>query len=323
VPPMPRIWVSSLLIHCQVTEHILSASPMSSPVPPRVAPLNFRYRSLSSSDTMPPFDPYNRTDSSSPVCSSPLPPTPVASSSPPGYPRIQSSPGYLLRGDISQLNDDYDDISTVWGRAYQGRGGPLKRTYAPIPAPFPLRSDSEPSWTSKSDVSGFDQHTILDDTDEEDEYETFGDARRQTCFATSSERGRWKSSPIPIKTHSRSVESASSRPNEKVVNVNTADASNSRAHTEWRRHSTASPIPDTPESPIVPTLLSRSEEPLSRHQTSSPLPPSSPPASPMSIALSMPESDDTIEEDMLVDSDDEQQLATERISQVSLVFYDL
>jgi len=43
----------------------------------------------------------------------------------------------------------------------------------------------------------------------------------------------------------------------------------------------------------------------------------------MSIALSMPESDDTIEEDMLVDSDDEQQLAAERISQVSLVFYDL
>jgi hypothetical protein len=64
-----------------------------------------------------------------------------------------------------------------------------------------------------------------------------------------------------------------------------------------------------------------SQEPPSRHQTSSPLPPSSPPVSPISIAHSIPGSDYTTEEDMLVDSDDEfqHQSATESAaSQVNL-----
>src|ERR1700685_3829208 len=116
-----------------ISYHLSSMS--SSPI----VPFKLRHRSISSADDMPPFDSYNRIDSSSPASSSPLPPTPCPSSSPPGYPRIQCSPGYSGIGDISDYNDDYDDISAVWPRGHRGHGSLMRGIYASIPPPFPLR----------------------------------------------------------------------------------------------------------------------------------------------------------------------------------------
>ncbi|KIM78857.1 hypothetical protein PILCRDRAFT_10796 [Piloderma croceum F 1598] len=282
--------------------------PHHTRVLPRV-PFKFRRKSLSSADDMPSLHSYNRNDSSSPASSSPLPPTPFASSSPPAYPHIHASPAYLSRRGPSDYSDDYEDISALWPLA---RGARLNSLYASKHAAFPSHSDDEPHWTSKSDASGLhvleNKHLSPDDTDEEDEYEAFGDIKRQTCFATSSERGRWKSSPIPIKTYSHPYASTSlltPRSIEETMSglapLNITGKSNSHTHSQWRRPSTASSISEQSMSPTASTLPSWFQEP------SSPLPPSSPPTSPMSATFSMPESDDTTEEDMLVDSGDEHQ----------------
>ena len=129
---------------------------------------------------------------------------------------------------------------------------------------------------------------------------------RQTCFAISSERGRWKSSPIPIKTYSRSFACASSSTSRPNPSEKTSDPRAQHVHsspTEWRRPSTASSISDFPHSPVSLALPSRSEEPLLRRAASSSLPPSSPPMSPISIAPWI-DMDDELEVDML-DSDND------------------
>lgn len=279
---------------------------------PRV-PRNFCPQSLDDDDDMPSLPSYSRNHSSSSPSSSPLPPTPFASSSPPGYPHVHRSPAYLHRTIPNDYGDDYDDISALWPLA---RGGRFNSLYASKHAAFPSHSDDEPHWTSKSDASNLHERVGIDnnhdDTDDEDECEAF--EKRQTCFATSSERGRWKSSPIPIKTYSHPYASSSlstSRSIDQTIPglapLNITGKSNS--HTQWRRPSTASSISE--HSPTAATLPSFSQEP------SSPLPPSSPPMSPMSATFSMPESDDTTEEDMLVDSDNEHQLPDPTNSQVS------
>ena len=304
---------------------------MSSPRVRPSVPFKFHRKPLSSSDDILSFDLYNRNDSSSPMSSSTLPLTPFPSSSPPGHPHIQSSPSYAVRRDIADYVEDSDDISTVWGRAH---GGPMDGIFGPIPAAFPPHSYGEPSWPSKSDASMLRDHAILDrrhlspdDTDEEDQYEVLEEVQRQTCFATSSERGRWQSSPIPIKTYSRISTSTSVRPIEdktkkpSLTRLNTTGKSNSRAPTDWKQPSTASSISDPQASPTALTLPSMSEEPPSRRHT--PLPPSSPPASPMSIAASMPDIDYITEEDMLQSSEDELQ-SDSPISRVSLgVIFDM
>ena len=297
---------------------------MSSPLSSRVVPFKHRQNASLFSDDMPPFNLYNRRNSSSPV-SSPLLLTPFASSSPPGQPRVQKSSRYPMVGDANDDIEDHDDISAVWGREYHGRGGPIRGIYTTLPAAFPFHSHDQPSRTSKSDAFQVKEHVFLDshhlspdDTDEEDEFEEFGDLHRQTYFATSSERGRWKSSPIPMKTYSRPFASTSSRQTENMTKLNKTANPNTRGRKDQRRPSTASSISDIPNSPITQTLPSMSEEPFSRQQTSSPLPPSSPPTSPISIALSMPESD---EEDMLVDSDDERRYTAESAITVSLSFF--
>jgi hypothetical protein len=306
---------------------------MSPPTSPRVVervPLKFRRKSLSADEDMPVLDSDYPNDPSSPIPSSSLPPTPFSSSSPPAYPRVHRSSGIAVKNGLGEYIDDQDHISTVWSRGYPRRSGFLKGIYTSIPATLSSYSDDEPPLASDIDASVFsddlkhgNRGLSPDGTDGDDEDEEFEDVR-QTCFAVSSERGRWKSSPIPMKTHSRSYGStsmsasrpirqpifdkaASIKPNLTPFNL-ISGKSISRlpmSAVEWRRPSTGSSVSDLLHSPIARTSISKSEEPPERLRTSSPLPPSSPPMSPVSGIHSTFETDYTTEEDMLVDSDDE------------------
>lgn len=272
-----------------------------------------RYQESDSGDYVP------RNYSSSPLSSSPLPHTPFASSSPPGYPRVQGSPDILGNKSAHGYPDEYDDISASWGPSHLRYLAPMKSLYSSngmsthTSRTTPRTSYYDASYTSAG-PNYFPRPVSPIETDEEE----FPDVR-QTCFAISSERGRWKSSPIPIKTHSCPsawTSSPTSRPSTSEkgskakanltplkVTGKTSDPRRS-SPTEWRRPSTASSTSDFPHSPVSSTLPPRSEEPpFHRASSSSSLPPSSPPMSPISIAP-LTDMDDELEVDML-DSDDD------------------
>lgn len=263
-----------------------------------------------------------RNYSSSPLSSSPLPHTPFASSSPPGYPRVQRSPDIVGNKSVHGYPEDYDDISASWGTDHQRYIAPMKSLYSSSGMSVHTSRTSQRTFNyDASYASEGPSHLPRPVSPIETDEEEFPDIR-QTCFAISSERGRWKSSPIPIKTHSRpsawtSSSTSRSNINEKASKAKSnltplkllgksSDARAPHDHsspTEWRRPSTSSSISDFPHSPVSSTLPSRSEEPSLYRAASSSLPPSSPPISPISIAPLI-DIDDELEVDML-DSDDE------------------
>lgn len=125
----------------------MSLPPISHLIPE--VPLKFRRKSLSSSDDMSAMGSYSRNDSSSPISSSPLPPTPFASSSPPGYSRVHGSPGIAGVKGLREYSDDLDEISTSWGRGYENYGGSMKSLYASMPGGSVAYRDDKPSHNSR------------------------------------------------------------------------------------------------------------------------------------------------------------------------------
>ena len=248
--------------------------------------------------------------SSSPRSSSPMPQTPLTY---PVYTCVQASPDIGRNKTVHRYPEDYDDISARSGTSHQRYIAPIKSLYSSsgMSVHTSFTSHYDASYTSE-DPNYLSRSVSLIESDV-----------RQTCFAISSERGRWKSSPIPIKTYSRPSarvsSSSTSRPNpcektsKAMSNISplklTGKTSGPRAQhvhsspTEWRRPSTASSISNFPRSPVSLGLPSKSEEPLLHRAASSSLPSSSPPMSPISIAPWM-DMDDELEIDML-DSDDD------------------
>lgn len=142
-----------------------------------------------------------RNYSSSPLSSSPLPHTPFASSSPPGYPRVQRSPDIVGNKSVHGYPEDYDDISASWGTDHQRYIAPMKSLYSSSGMSVHTSRTSQRTFNyDASYASEGPSHLPRPVSPIETDEEEFPDIR-QTCFAISSERGRWKSSPIPIKTH--------------------------------------------------------------------------------------------------------------------------
>ncbi|KAF7979841.1 hypothetical protein HWV62_40583 [Athelia sp. TMB] len=216
--------------------------------------------------------------------SSPMLVTPFTSSSPPGRTYFQHARRLSSQTAASDYSDLPEDISLAWGAA----GHPIKA----LPHAWGAHG---PAWAAELDEpTGTKSGYALADSSDEEEDEDGGVHSR---FALSSERGRWKSSPLPMKTYSRAPPRAST---------------------------SAAPPPDTTERRNIRKLgvysdLLRASSPVAPARAlrlSSPLPPSSPPMSPVSVAHALPEDDYTTEEDMLVDDDAEppQQSSKTKIS---------
>lgn len=248
---------------------------------------------------MTPFDLESRNDSCSSVPSSPTLATPFASSSPPGRTFIHSSRRMSGQTGVSDYSDQYDDISTTWGRSSRRYGGYNKDNYAAMPATPRSYTSDGPSWTSELDASKGDRRVserryVVPDSDDEE-----AENGCHSRFALSSERGRWKSSPIPIKTHSRILSLPSTSPATRPL-----EKSRKRKVSRQILGKPDFIVDAAPERKIPAPFAFSPIGPSRSRRELSPLPPSSPPMSPVSIAQWMPE-DDSNEEDMLIDDDDE------------------
>ncbi|OAX40930.1 hypothetical protein K503DRAFT_565649 [Rhizopogon vinicolor AM-OR11-026] len=128
---------------------------------------------------------------------------------------------------------------------------------------------------------------------------------RETYFATSSERGRWKSSPIiPRTSAAKPYMSGPIRPyrgqSTPVKSTPNTKSSLLEFREFVRRQSTSGVIEDPLRSPFLAASDHNDSE---VYRNSSPLPPSSPPTSPMSLALSQPDDCVFINDDMNLDDD--------------------
>ncbi|KZP34208.1 hypothetical protein FIBSPDRAFT_1035296 [Athelia psychrophila] len=266
-----------------------------------------------------PYDLDSRNDSSSSVPSSPMLVTPFASSSPPGQTYFPRSRRMSSQTAASDYSEPYEDISPAWGlHSHPNMGRPIKALYATMPPRHHAYSSEGPSWASEIDderVGGSQEYTAPDSTDDEDDAENTCHSR----FALSSERGRWKSSPIPIKTYSRALPMTSSsaiipspkRGTKRNCVRKVIDKSDSRKTVEKPTFPVAEANAPSTSAPRTPTRAAR---------MSSPLPPSSPPMSPESVAQAMPEDeiDYTTEEDMLIDDDELPHLPSSQISKTKI-----
>ena len=252
------------------------------------APPSYARTSRSASEDMPPYDLDARNDSSSSVPSSPMLVTPFTSSSPPGRTYFQHARRLSSQTAASDYSEPAEDISPAWGasaRPYTGH--PIKALrIAPPPARHTWGAHG-PAWASEMDEEPTGAKWA-DSSDDEDEDAENGVHSR---FALSSERGRWKSSPLPMKTYSRAPPRASTSA------VSQPDTADKRSFRKLGVHSDPPVMDPRASSPIAPAARAM--------RLSSPLPPSSPPMSPVSVAHALPEDDYTTEEDMLVDDDDE------------------
>lgn len=126
---------------------------------------------------------------------------------------------------------------------------------------------------------------------------------RRTYFATSSERGRWQNSPvIPRMYNTKPFTSSPIRPHRghsTPVKSITRDAKSPLL--EFRnfvRRQSTSGVKDDPSS--SPFLAASDSNDIEDYRSLSPLPPSSPPTSPMSLALSHPDDCALIDDDMVL-----------------------
>ncbi|KAF7977725.1 hypothetical protein HWV62_2788 [Athelia sp. TMB] len=228
---------------------------------------------------MRPYDLDARNDSSPSAPSSPMLVTPFTSSSPPGRTYFQHARRLSSQTAASDYSDPPEDISPAWGAAARPYAGhpikalpPARATWGAHGPAWAAEMDTEPAGTAWADSSD----------EEEDE-----DGGVHSRFALSSERGRWKSSPLPMKTYSRAPPRASTSAAPPPAAAEKRNIRKLGVHSDLPRAS----------SPVAPAARTM--------RLSSPLPPSSPPMSPVSVAHALPEDDYTTEEDMLVDDDAE------------------
>jgi len=126
---------------------------------------------------------------------------------------------------------------------------------------------------------------------------------RETYFATSSERGRWKSSPIIPRTYAAEpFMSDPVRPyrghSTPVKSTHNRKSSLLEFREFVRRQSTNGVADDHSGSPFLTDNDNNDSE---DYRSSSPLPSSSPPTSPMSLAASQPDDCVSINDDMNLD----------------------
>jgi len=127
----------------------------------------------------------------------------------------------------------------------------------------------------------------------------------ETYFATSSERGRWKSSPIIPRTYgAKQFPSSPICPHRrhstpvKVKSIQNAKSSLLEFREFARRQS--SEVIEEPSK--YPFLSSSDHNDTEDHRSSSPLPPSSPPTSPLSLAASQLDDCASVCDDMNLDA---------------------
>lgn len=127
---------------------------------------------------------------------------------------------------------------------------------------------------------------------------------RRTYFATSSERGRWQSSPVMPRTcNAKSFTSSPIRPlrgHSTPVKSVTRDVKSPLLEFRdfVRRQSTSGVMEDPSSSPF---LAASDSNDIEDYRSLSPLPPSSPPTSPLSLAPSQPDDCALIDDDMVLD----------------------
>ncbi|KAG2039742.1 hypothetical protein BDR03DRAFT_951096 [Suillus americanus] len=129
---------------------------------------------------------------------------------------------------------------------------------------------------------------------------------RRTYFATSSERGRWQSSPIIPRTYNaKSFTSSPIRPHRghsTPVKSNTRDVKSPLLEfRDFVRRQSTSGVKDDPSS--SPFLVASDSTDIEDYRSLSPLPPSSPPTSPMSLPPSQLDDCASIEDDIVLDDD--------------------
>ncbi|KAG2122837.1 hypothetical protein BD769DRAFT_1653347 [Suillus cothurnatus] len=129
---------------------------------------------------------------------------------------------------------------------------------------------------------------------------------RRTYFATSSERGRWQSSPVMPRTYNAKSFTASPirphRGHSTPVKSNTRDAKSPLLEfRDFVRRQSTSGVKDDPSS--SPFLAASDSNDIEDYRSLSPLPPSSPPTSPMSLAPSQPDDCALIDDDMVLNDD--------------------
>ncbi|KIJ68028.1 hypothetical protein HYDPIDRAFT_107615 [Hydnomerulius pinastri MD-312] len=303
---------------------MFSSSPRSASPPPTI-PFKFRRKSSSASTSVP-FDKYaysQERDTASPL--SPLP-----SSSPLLTPlhagRRQEYEGGKY-GAYDYANDglcdplcDFEAVRDPWSH-YTRRGNaspfpvhhPLPSlitkfgSCAPrdeVPLFFPESPPSPHNPRMTSHLYSAEDSAIIDDDHEEYDLESMDIHVRETYFATSAERGRWMSSPIAPRKRTQAAAFVSSpiRPmrghSTPVKNVGTNGLRNAFELQERARRQSTNSIADTDF--LSSSFFDENDDEREHSRYSSPLPPSSPLTSPMSIGPSL--SDDWhFEDGMAVD----------------------
>ncbi|KIM45580.1 hypothetical protein M413DRAFT_24753 [Hebeloma cylindrosporum] len=243
--------------------------------------------------------------SSSPQRSSSPLRTPYLSRHVHSYAYIRSSPEITPESAFRGVNEHMDDFS--WGYASS------KYAYNQPPAfladrDFPPTSDFDASDIDlevTSDSAPGPSSGISSDSEDEEaqEEDDFGfsfsyEGNRTTFFRTSAERGQWKSNPMPAlrksaPTHSRVATPTLISPL-RTISEPAPAASTEVPQQQLSPDHTLDPImplmEDQVESPhTVPSLSSDRESSFDADvdTPSSPLPPSSPPLSPMGFSVSI------------------------------------
>jgi hypothetical protein len=284
------------------------SSPSSASPPPTI-PFKFRRKS-SSASTAVSFDDYayGREGGTAPS-SSPLPPsspllTPLRAGRSQGYGESDYGIYSAVHKDMYDSEDDFEDVRNPW--SYDIRREQASRFRLPslitelgghtpwdqVPLSFP---ESPPSSTSPQSASCLYPHgdSAIADDGEESDLESMDLHVRKTYFATSAERGRWKSSPIAPRTRLQATFVSSPIRPMRGHSVGRDGLSDTPASQERMRRQSTDSTANTELS--ISSFFEDNDEDA---RYSSPLPPSSPLTSPMSAAPSLP---DDCEDDMAVD----------------------
>ncbi|KAG1901984.1 uncharacterized protein F5891DRAFT_1163677, partial [Suillus fuscotomentosus] len=295
----------------------MSSTYMWSVSPPPNLPAKLRRKSsstsLNASSLFEPDD--NDLDSPSPV-TSPLPSssplsTPIYSSPPNNIATRYSHSHSQFQSSCEESHSEFDDILGSPTPFYH-RGRTSKyMTHQHVSDKYGSYLDSEDEMADSEPCHSDDLLAWLGprspahDAQEDLGYdpESMDIHLRRTYFATSSERGRWQNSPvIPRMYNTKPFTSSPIRPHRghsTPVKSITRDAKSPLL--EFRnfvRRQSTSGVKDDPSS--SPFLAASDSNDIEDYRSLSPLPPSSPPTSPMSLALSHPDDCALIDDDMVL-----------------------
>ncbi|KAG2154459.1 uncharacterized protein EDB93DRAFT_1132425 [Suillus bovinus] len=288
--------------------------------PPPNLPAKLRRKSSSASINTPSlFEPDdNDLDSPSPVTS------PLPSSSPLSTPIYSSPPNHIATRysySRSQFQHSYEESHSEFDDApgsptpFYHRGRTSKYVahqqvsdkYGSCPESEDEMVDSEPCHSDDL-LSWLGPQCPARDVRKDIGYEpeSMDIHLRRTYFATSSERGRWQSSPvIPQTYNAKPFISSPIRPHRghsTPVKSITRDVKSPLLEFRdfVRRQSTSGVKVDPSSSPF---LAASDSNDIEDYRSLSPLPPSSPPTSPMSLAPSQPDDCALIDDDMVLNND--------------------